>query len=161
DAGSRLLIEYIKVDEDDVCLDLGCGYGYVGIVIGKSFPGNMITFVDINQRAIDLTNVNAMRNFLGNKRIYDLDFLDEKQRADISGEKYGYVLFNPPIKVGKKIMEQMFLISLEMLDAKGKLYTVIKTSLGAKSWQIWFEERPSVELSVFKKGGYRVFAVNK
>ena len=131
DFGSRLMIETVLDDmdnEDGELLDMGCGYGPVGIIIGKNNPKLEITFADVNNRALNLTKRNINDNGVTNKF--------EVVESDVYGnidKNYDYILTNPPIRAGKKIVHKILEESIEHLNKNGVLYVVIQKKQGAPS----------------------------
>ena len=127
DYGSYLLIKTVyrnSIGED--CLDLGCGYGPIGIIIKRFNPNTNMDSVDVNSRAVDLTKLNASIN---NTKINV--FLSD----DITSLKreYNTVLLNPPIRAGKKVIYDLYAKSKEVLKTNGSLYIVIRKKQGADS----------------------------
>lgn len=107
-------------------LDMGCGYGVIGIVMKKMNPSLRVTSVDVNPRAVELTKLNAEKN----------------QTQLIAFESDGYkevkttfhtILTNPPIRAGKKVIYQMFEDAYTHLDENGRLIAVIRRQQGAES----------------------------
>ncbi|MEX2683559.1 MAG: class I SAM-dependent methyltransferase [Candidatus Sigynarchaeota archaeon] len=162
DTGSRILLqEFCKNEQPAACarfLDLGCGYGLIGIVLAGMFENINVDFIEKNTKAAKFAEKNATNNGIGNAKVYAIDFTDEIQRRQaISRDLYDYILFNPPVKAGKQAMSAMIEAALSCLKVGGTLYLVIRTSLGAKSWQAIFEKREDIALEVFRESGYRVF----
>ena len=126
DFGSRLLIESILNIKAEKVLDLGCGYGPIGIIYKEYNKESVVTLLDINDRATELSIKNAKRNnqevkvlnndgFSGINTIYDL------------------IITNPPIRTGKKIIYHLFLESYNHLETNGRLIFVINKKHGAQS----------------------------
>jgi len=129
DFGSRLLIEafsYPEVDGD--ILDVGCGYGPIGLSIAKDAKDRKVHMVDVNERALALAKENAALNQIDNVVIYESDRL-----LQIKGNKFAGVLTNPPIRAGKKIVHDIFEQSYEHLINNGELWVVIQKKQGAPS----------------------------
>ncbi len=162
DTGSRVLLqEFCKHEQPPAgarILDLGCGYGFIGVVLAGAFDNIHLDFVEINGKAAKFAARNAKSNGIGDAKVHAIDFADESQRRlALGGELYDYVVFNPPVKAGKQAMDALINAALQHLKNYGALYVVIRTSLGAKSWQVKFEGREDVVLDVFRESGYRVF----
>lgn len=110
DDGTLLLMKYLKVSELDRCLDLGCGYGPIGLSVGKSCPKGEIHMVDKDFIAIELSNTNVKLNNIHNAKVYLSD-------AFLSVNKTGYfdqVISNVPAKIGR---EQLSIILYDAFDA--------------------------------------------
>ncbi|MEK4439452.1 MULTISPECIES: class I SAM-dependent methyltransferase [Niallia] len=157
DFGSRLLIEtYTLPDLDGDILDVGCGYGPIGISIAKTSPNRMVHMVDVNLRAIELAEENARQNGVENVRIYESDRL---LRA--KGQKFASILTNPPIRAGKKVVHDIFEQSYECLVPNGELWVVIQKKQGAPSAIAKLEEFFKEVNIVEKKKGYFIIQAKK
>ncbi|MCM3217999.1 class I SAM-dependent methyltransferase [Niallia taxi] len=129
DFGSRVLIEafsYPEVDGD--ILDVGCGYGPIGLSVAKEGKGRTIHMVDVNERALNLAQENAEINHIDNVLIYESDRL-----LQVKGNKFAAILTNPPIRAGKKVVHDIFEQSFEHLIHNGELWIVIQKKQGAPS----------------------------
>ncbi|MBE0313591.1 class I SAM-dependent methyltransferase [Xanthomonas citri pv. punicae] len=129
DFGSRVLIEaftYPEVDGD--ILDVGCGYGPIGLSIAKEAMDRKVHMVDVNERALALAKENAALNQIGNVVIYESDRL-----LQVKGNKFASILTNPPIRAGKKVVHDIFEQSYEHLVNNGELWVVIQKKQGAPS----------------------------
>jgi len=129
DFGSRLLIEQFQ--EPSIAgdlLDLGCGYGPIGISIAGSFINRKVIMVDVNERALSLAKENAAINQSMNTEVIRSD-----RFANLGGKKFAAVLTNPPIRAGKKVVHQMFEDSKDALLPGGELWVVIQKKQGAPS----------------------------
>ncbi|MBM7704975.1 class I SAM-dependent methyltransferase [Metabacillus iocasae] len=157
DFGSRVLIEAFKLPEvEGPILDVGCGYGPIGLSVAKSDPTRSVHMVDVNERAIELAKLNASQNKVENVKIYKsfcFDSVEEKQFASI--------LTNPPIRAGKKVVHEILEGAASHLVKGGELWVVIQKKQGAPSavdkLETLFNE---VEVVEKKKGYYIIFAKN-
>ncbi|MEK4750047.1 class I SAM-dependent methyltransferase [Niallia sp. FSL W8-0177] len=157
DFGSRLLIEtYTLPDLDGDILDVGCGYGPIGISIAKTSPNRMVHMVDVNLRAIELAEENARQNGVENVRIYESDRL-----LRVKGQKFASILTNPPIRAGKKVVHDIFEQSYECLVPNGELWVVIQKKQGAPSAIAKLEEFFKEVNVVEKKKGYFIIQAKK
>ncbi len=164
DTGTMVMIDEFNRHEHPAgksILDLGCGYGAVGVILGKLHPGNEITFLDINEDAIKASRENAGLNKLENAVFHVVDFQDASFTGDPSRSRFDFILFNPPVKAGMQAMERLVVNAMGCLRAGGALYLVIKTSLGARRWQDWLSAQEGVAVETFKKSGYRVFKMTR
>jgi 16S rRNA (guanine1207-N2)-methyltransferase len=157
DFGSRLLIEAFTLpDIKGDILDVGCGYGPVGLSIAKHYNRH-VDLIDINERAIELAIDNAALNSVENVTIFQSD-LFQKIKAD---RKYMAILTNPPIRAGKKIVHAIFEDSFKHLVEDGELWIVIQKKQGAPSaidkLEKMFKEVEVVE----KKKGYYIIKAKK
>jgi len=128
DFGTNLLIKNIidrKVSGD--ILDLGCGYGPIGIIIAKLLDTN-VTMIDFNRRAVHLSNMNAKENNLTN-----IKCLVSDGYVEIANQKFDYIISNPPIRVGKKILYDLLINARKHLKENGELIIVVRKEQGANS----------------------------
>lgn len=129
DFGSRLLIEKFELpDVKGPLLDVGCGYGPIGLSIAKVFADRSVHMVDVNERALQLAKENAELNRIDNAEIYESDRLINVTENDFSA-----ILTNPPIRAGKKIVHDIFEQSYQHLADDGELWVVIQKKQGAPS----------------------------
>ena len=154
DFGTRSLLENIDINKikGDV-LDFGCGYGPIGIYIKKTCDCN-VDMLDINERAINLAKKNAIINNV-KVNIFKSDIYSAVTK------KYDYIITNPPIRVGKKILYEILLTSLKHLKNNGKLLFVINKNQGAKTTMKDLTEIAEIELIKKNKGFYIIMAKNR
>jgi 16S rRNA (guanine1207-N2)-methyltransferase len=129
DFGSRLLIESFEMPETEgFVLDVGCGYGPIGLSIAKTYPDRTVHMVDVNERAIQLAKENAALNKIDNIQVYESDRLTNVREGNFAA-----ILTNPPIRAGKKTVHEIFEQSFEHLVSNGELWVVIQKKQGAPS----------------------------
>ncbi|XJZ27429.1 class I SAM-dependent methyltransferase [Bacillota bacterium Lsc_1132] len=157
DFGSRLLIETFEVPEvEGPLLDVGCGYGPIGLSIAKTSPDRLVHMVDVNQRAIQLAEENAEINQIENINIYESDRL-----SNVTEKNFAAILTNPPIRAGKKIVHDIFEQSFQHLAADGELWVVIQKKQGAPSALKKLEELFLETAIVTKEKGYFILKAKK
>lgn len=130
DYGSKVLLEAIDgsvVPEGDL-LDVGCGYGAVGLTLAKMYLDRTIHMVDINERALGLAKENAQANAIDNVQIYASSLYENVEKADFAG-----IISNPPIRAGKKVVHQILEEAYDYLKPEGSLTIVIQKKQGAPS----------------------------
>lgn len=150
DFGSRVLIDsFEEPDVEGPILDLGCGYGPIGILLGDKYPERRFTLVDINERALELAEENAKNNKVNNVRILKSDGLE-----NVSQKAFAAVLTNPPIRRGKDVIYNLFKESRLSLQEGGELWVVIQKKQGALSAVKYLETLFSEVKVVKKKKGY-------
>ena len=125
DFGTNLLIKNVLKFVSGDILDLGCGYGAIGIILGK-VNNCTVTMSDVNKRALHLTKMNAKKNNVSVNVI-------ESDGYENINNKFDYVISNPPIRVGKKILYKLLLDSKDHLKENGKLIIVVRKEQGALS----------------------------
>ena len=127
DFGSRLLLETIPLDEvGGKVLDMGCGYGVFGITLNKVLSCS-VDMVDVNLRALHLSEINAKETQCSNVRIF------ESFTYSNIDSKYTSIVTNPPIRAGKKVVYDIVMNAKKYLEVDGKLFVVIRKEQGAKS----------------------------
>ncbi|WP_100486457.1 class I SAM-dependent methyltransferase [Sporolactobacillus pectinivorans] len=155
DFGSRLLIESFREPEiPGKILDMGCGYGPIGISLGRSFPTRQVMMVDINERAVALAKENAKTN--------GVDVLvSQSDLYETIEETYAAIVTNPPIRAGKKIVRQILTESYQHLEPGGELWAVIQKKQGGPSALTLLQDVfGRVDVAARKKG-YHVFCARK
>ena len=125
DFGSQLLLKCVEVNEGETVLDVGCGYGPLGLSLAKAY-GAQATMVDINNRALDLARQNAERNKV-EARIFQSNIYEQ-----VEG-KFDHVISNPPIRAGKQVVHEIIEKSRDFLKDGGDLTIVIQKKQGAPS----------------------------
>lgn len=152
DYGSKVLINaFIPPKIEGSIVDLGCGYGPIGISLAKAYPDQKLILSDVNQRAVDLAKRNIKQNQLTNAEVFLSD-----QFESLPDQLYDAVVVNPPIRAGKKIVHEMFEAAYRYLKTSGELWVVIQKKQGApsalKKMEAIFSEVEVVE----KNNGYFV-----
>ena len=127
DTGTRLLLEALPEDMKGDILDLGCGWGVIGITIARKWPETRVTMADVNTRALELSRKNAEKNRA------DVVCAESDGMAAFEGRLFDAVITNPPIRAGKQVIYQMFADAAECLKPGGGLYLVIRKQQGAES----------------------------
>lgn len=125
DFGSQLLLKCLEVNQGETVLDVGCGYGPLGLSLSKVY-GVQATMVDINNRALDLARQNAERNKV-EATIFQSNIYEQ-----IKG-KFDHVISNPPIRAGKQVVHEIIEKSKDFLGTDGDLTIVIQKKQGAPS----------------------------
>jgi len=136
-------------------LDLGCGYGVIGLAIAVACPGARVTAVDVNERALLLANENA--EALGVADRFRA-MLPDQVAADAS---YDAIWSNPPIRIGKEALHELLLRWLPRLTPDGGATMVVGKNLGADSLAQWLGESgyPTTKLASAK--GFRVLQTQR
>jgi 16S rRNA (guanine1207-N2)-methyltransferase len=157
DFGSRLLAEAFEMsDVEGGVLDVGCGYGPIGLSIAASFPDRNIHMVDVNERAMALAKENAELNGIRNVSIYPSDALSE-----VKSEGFAAILTNPPIRAGKETVFKIYDGAFSKLAAGGELWVVIQKKQGAPSTMAHLNEVFGNVETVEKKKGYFILRAQK
>ncbi|NHN35130.1 class I SAM-dependent methyltransferase [Paenibacillus agricola] len=156
DYGSKVLIEAMDIPENSDVLDVGCGYGPMGLVAASLAVKGKVTMVDINERALELTRLNAESNHISNVEIRQSNMLDTV--IDLTFDR---VITNPPIRAGKETVHRIFEQSYQVLCPGGSLWIVIQKKQGAPSAFAKLESLFSQVSEVGKDKGYRIIKAQK
>jgi len=151
DFGTRTLLESLNLDDihGDV-LDFGCGYGPIGIYVSSNAPAN-VDMIDVNERAIALAKENALLNEV-DVHIFKSDVYEN------ASKKYDFIITNPPIRVGKKMLYDILFKANDHLKEYGELWLVINKDQGAKSLVKDLSEVYDAEVVRKNKGFYIIRA---
>jgi len=155
DKGTELLIKKAIIKPNWSILDLGCGYGCIGIIIGKLFPDCNIIMIDINRRACKLAKMNITANEVNNVEIRQGDLFSAIH------EKFNTILVNPPQTAGKKLCYKIIEKSYNYLEKGGLLQLVARHNTGGKELEKKMKEVFGNVRDIAKKGGYRVYLSKK
>jgi 16S rRNA G1207 methylase RsmC len=136
-------------------LDLGCGYGVIGLAIAKASPATEVTGVDVNERALLLATENAAELGVADR------FAACLPDAVPDEASYDEIWSNPPIRIGKAALHELLLLWLPRLEPGGRAVMVVGKNLGADSLQRWLggQGYPTTRLASAK--GFRVLEVRK
>ena len=147
DSASKLLIEKAEIPTHSRILDLGCGYGMIGIVAAKSCPTCYVILTDINKRAVKLAKENILLNRVGNAEARQGDIYESVQDG-----KFDVILLNPPMAAGRDIVLRMITKAPDYLNKYGSLQIVANKNKGGK---ILFDEMKKLfsEIKVLAKSG--------
>lgn len=151
DYGSGVLIKAMKnvAFPQDSILDVGTGYGPIGLFAAKFWPDKTVDMVDVNERGLNLAKQNAQVNHIKNVNIYSSDCY---ARVD---NKYGLVLTNPPIRAGKKVVSEIIAGANNHLVDQGVLLVVIQKKQGEPSARkLMLETYGNCEIVTRDKGYY-------
>ncbi|MCI5701846.1 MAG: methyltransferase [Erysipelotrichaceae bacterium] len=147
DYGTYLLLTTVlNLDIKGKVLDLGCGYGAIGVVISK-LKNTKVTMVDVNKRAVHLSKMNVSDNKC------DCLVINSDGYLNVS-DKFDYIITNPPIRVGKTKLYELMIDSKNYLNENGVIYLVIRKEQGAKSFIKDMSEYYNVNVLEKSKGFY-------
>lgn len=152
DPGTQLLIEAMRIEAADDVLDLGCGYGPIGLVAATLALRGTVVMVDINERAVVLARENAARAELDNVEVYHGD-----GTAPVRGRQFHVVAMNPPIRAGRDTVRRLLRESRDVLRPGGRFYLVVRTAQGAKTLARELEALFVEVREIARGAGYRVY----
>ncbi len=158
DPGTRFLLEAAPPPPaaGDL-LDLGCGYGPLGLVLASRAPAARVWAVDVNQRAIELCERNAGAARLANVRCVAVGE-SGPDTAQLPGQ-YDLIWSNPPIRIGKPALHAMLAGWLGRLAPGAAAYLVVQRHLGSDSLQRWLEQSGWSATRFAARAGYRILEV--
>jgi len=153
DFGSRLLVEnYLKHGLPQVSLlDVGCGYGFIGLSLAK-FKNTNSTLIDINKRAVHLTEMNIKNNKIVNAQAFESYIYDNVT------EKYDVIITNPPIRAGREVVMGILKGASDHLNDDGSLWFVIRKNQGAETIMKLLADTYTLEVVEKSKGFYIIIA---
>jgi 16S rRNA (guanine1207-N2)-methyltransferase len=155
DVGTAVLFRETEPPAPGEILDLGCGYGVIGLAIARVVDGARVTGVDVNERAVLLANENAAHLGVADR------FTASTPSAVPPGATYDEIWSNPPIRIGKDALHELLLTWLPRLRPDGRAVMVVGKNLGADSLQRWLGEQgfPTERLASAK--GFRVLETRR
>lgn len=156
DPGSELLIKTaIKEGVKGELLDVGCGYGPIGITLSKICDLDKVDFIDVNLRALNLTKENAIKYKVKNFNVFESNGFENVK------DLYDYILINPPIRAGKEVIFKMFEDSIKYLKKDGILMIVIRKDQGAPSAKKKLDEIFGNCETLDREKGYHILVSKK
>ncbi len=157
DPGTDLLIEHLRFDGSDRVLDLGCGWGAVGVAAAKANPRGHVVLTEVNRRAARLARQNLERNRAENAEVRVGDGFEP-----VSGETFDVIACNPPYRIGREQVLALLREAEGHLVHGGRLVLVGKGSQGIRFYQAWLEENWPGTVEVLGRGsGYRVLQARR
>jgi 16S rRNA (guanine1207-N2)-methyltransferase len=150
DIGTSVLFRETQPPTGGRILDLGCGYGVIGIACAVAAPDAIVTAVDVNQRAVLLANENAASAGVADRLTASVP---EQVAADA---QFDEIWSNPPIRIGKAALHELLLTWLPRLAPGGRALMVVGKNLGADSLQRWLGEQGFPTERVASAKGFRV-----
>lgn len=151
DRGTKLLIENMVLEKNWRVLDLGCGYGAIGIAASRFV--NYVIMTDINKRAVSIAKKNLKINNVKNAEVRWGHLYEP-----VKGERFHSIITNPPVHAGKDILREIVINAPPHLYDGGLLQIVIRTNQGAKYIKGLMEENFNEVREIAKGSGFRVYA---
>lgn len=159
DYGTRTLLSVCEVPQvQGPILDVGCGYGPIGLTLAMEYKTRQVHLIDVNERALQLAKENAQINGVEDRvSIYESD-----QFSSVTEKQFAAIITNPPIRAGKKVVHAILEKSCLHLVKGGELWVVIQKKQGApsaiKKLEEFFQE---VEVVHKNKGYFVLKATNR
>jgi 16S rRNA (guanine1207-N2)-methyltransferase len=156
DLGTRLLIEAMQLPETGAILDVGCGYGAVGIAAAASNPRLRVVMTDVNRRAVQLARQNIKINKVRNGEVrYGYLYEPVKDAA------FNCVLSNPPVSAGMETVKAIITEAPKVMASEATFQMVIRSKIGAKTLPAVFKDAFGNCAVLARKSGYRVLIAKK
>ena len=150
DFATDFLIRTIYSEVKGDILDVGCGYGVIGITLSRNKNVSNVTMLDINHRALELANRNAKANKANNLKVIESDGFENINNS------YDTIITNPPIRAGKSVIYKIYEDAKKHLKAGGILFLVINKKHGAPSTIEYLNELFGNCEVVDKKSGFNI-----
>lgn len=156
DLGTKLLIEAMLLPEKGRVLDVGCGYGAVGIAAAAFKPDLHVVMVDVNKRAVTLAKQNIKLN-----KVYNAEVRQGHLYKPVEGICFNCILSNPPVSAGLATVKALITEAPKHMTEKATFQIVVKSKIGGKRLQQIFEEAFENCAILARKSGYRVLIAEK
>ncbi len=156
DLGTRVLIEAMVLPEKGYLLDVGCGYGAVGIAAASLNPKLNVVMTDVNRRAVLLARQNAERN-----RIHNVEARQGNLYEPVQDRCFQSVLSNPPVSAGMQTVEELIRGAPAVMKCGGTFQMVIRSKIGKKALPQTFTEAFGNCRVLAIESGYRVLIAEK
>jgi len=156
DLGTRLLIESMVLPEEDCVLDVGCGYGAVGIAAATFNPDLRVVMVDVNERAVRLARRNIEINRVANAEVRCGNLYEP-----VKGLTFNCILSNPPVSAGMETVKAIIAGAPKHMAKKARFQMVLRSKIAGKRLLRIFQEAFGNVVVIARKSGYRVLLAEK
>lgn len=156
DLGTKLLIETMILPKKGIILDLGCGYGAIGVVAASINPKLNVIMTDINSRSIELAKLNLKKNGIKNVKVRKGNLYEP-----VKDLTFDCILLNPPISAGMKVVKAMILAAPMKLIKNGSFQMVVRSKIGVKVFPDLFQKVFGNYEIISRRAGYRVLLGKK
>lgn len=156
DLGTRVLIESMVLPETGNVLDVGCGYGAVGIAAAAFNKKLRVIMTDVNRRAVILSRQNAEKN-----KIYNVEVRQGDLYEPVQGLSFSCILSNPPVSAGMRTVEAIIRNAPNIMSPKATLQMVVRSKIGKKVLPEIFTETFGNFQILSIESGYRVLVGQK
>jgi 16S rRNA (guanine1207-N2)-methyltransferase len=156
DTGTRLLTEVMMLPETGCVLDVGCGYGAVGIAAATFNPALQVVMTDVNMRALRLARENIERNRVANAEVR-YGYLYEP----VEDLAFNCVLSNPPVSAGMETVKSIITEAPEIMAPKALLQMVVRSKISGKTLPAVISDTFGNCEVLARESGYRVFKAEK
>jgi 16S rRNA (guanine1207-N2)-methyltransferase len=151
DRGTELILEALDVGPCELLLDLGCGYGAIGIAAARLREDGRVVLTDVNERAVSLARENVRTNRVANAEVRQGSLYEP-----VKGLAFDHIVSNPPLRAGRRVVDRIISEAPAHLLPGGRLWLVARTKQGAQAIRNRME-RAFGNAEVVKRGsGYKV-----
>lgn len=164
DKGTEILLKYLDFPSEGNILDLGAGYGPIGVIVAKELEDinkHTIYFSEINKRAIWVLKKNIRNHGIKNYKLVSGDFVEKAKQLKEQNIRFKAIYSNPPNRLGLDLVFKMLHAAIDLMDEDGFMQYVIKKSYGAESFarriQVEFPEQEIYCTAI--KSGYRIYTI--
>lgn len=151
DRGSELLLSALDLGPCELILDLGCGYGVLGIAAARLSEGGQVILTDVNERAARLAKANLRANGIGNAEVRVGDLYEP-----VRGLAFDHIISNPPLRAGRAVVDRIVSEAPAHLLEGGHLWLVARTKQGADALRDRMAEAFGNAEIVKRGSGYKV-----
>ena len=157
DKGTRYLLKGLPALDSlpaspETVLDLGCGYGPIGLTVARRAPSASVWGVDVNERALGLARENAEANDITNATFVLASDIGPELRFDL-------IVSNPPIRIGKQALHELLSTWLDRLTPTGRAWLVVQKHLGSDSLAAWMTAQGWATARLGSRKGFRILEV--
>jgi len=156
DTGTRLLIETMVLPDAGCVLDVGCGYGAVGIAAATLNPRLHVVMTDVNTRAVHLAKHNIERNKATNAEARNGCLYEPVEELT-----FNCVLSNPPVSAGMETVKTIIAEAPKVMASKATFQMVVRSKIGGKTLPPVFNETFGNSVVLARESGYRVLIAEK
>ena len=156
DLGTRLLIESMVLPKKGRVLDIGSGYGPIGIVAASLNPHSEVMLVDVNARAVHLEKKNIEKN-----RVYNAEARRGRLYEPVKDQIFDCILSNPPVSAGLETVRAIICNGPKHMKQDASLQMVLRSKVGGKRLQMTFRETFGNVEVLARESGYRVLISQK
>lgn len=156
DRGTELLLEALELGPCEMILDLGCGYGILGIAAARLSDGGHVVLTDVNERAVRLAKANLRANAIANAEVRVGDLYDA-----VPDLAFDHIVCNPPIRAGRSVVDRIISEAPAHLLDGGRLWLVARTRQGADAIRARMKKAFGDAEIVRRGSGYKVLCSTK
>jgi len=156
DRGTELLVDALEIGPCELIVDLGCGYGVIGIVAARLSEGGHVILTDVNERAVALARKNVAANRVANAEVRSGSLYEP-----VAGLAFDHILCNPPIRAGRGVVDRIVAEAPTHLLEGGRLWMVARTRQGADSLRQRMAHAFGTAEIVKRGSGFKVLRATK